>query len=175
MDRKAWFETIGMSVAFGVVAMGPVAFARDEPPRAETASAATPAGDFTGEDSCSYKFNGYTITGYARVRMTKVGQKVTATVTEYRIAGADSGRNKANVDSDMRVWNNAAGSGAGTYFGTTYSADAMRQDGQWHALNQAMGKDPGFDVRRVHVGVLFTFDMAGGDPHCWADHFNVTF
>lgn len=136
---------------------------------------AATAGEYVAKDTCYVKFNGYRIEGEAQVRLVKTGQKVIATVTGYSIKGADHGRKKANVDSDMRVWNDAAGSGAGHYFGMTRSADAMLQDGQWHDMNQSMGADVGFDVKRTHVGVQFTFDMAGGDMKCWADHFDVTF
>ncbi|WP_036139296.1 MULTISPECIES: hypothetical protein [unclassified Luteibacter] len=171
MERKGLSASIGLCAVILMSTMGHEASAGDVPAQGRdtaTVSAAAPAGDATGETSCSHVFNGYTITGYARLRVVTSGQRVTATVTEYRIAGASSSRNKANVDNDMRVWNNAAGTGEGKAADLVHSADAMRQDGQWHTLNQSVSSAPGFDVKRARVGVRFTFDMASGDPTCWA-------
>jgi hypothetical protein len=123
------------------------------------------------EDSCHVVVNGRTIRGDVKVDFVKSGRVVIATVTEYRITSPASDRHKANIDINMRVWNG----GQSTEIAQVKSSDSMRQDGQWHALNLSVGRDVGFDVTNAHFGAEFTFDLAGPDQKCRANHLEPTF
>lgn len=107
--------------------------------------------------------------GEIRYKFEKIGQKVVGYGVQYRISHSGSG-SKANVNIGMRLWNNAAGTGASTVTGNVNSPDAMKQDGVWHDLGLKIDKDVGFDVKRAGLSTQFIFDISGADSSCWIIH-----
>jgi hypothetical protein len=139
-----------------------------------TASGAAVAADGTRDGSASCEAavgSGYAPwVGEVKFHYEIKGNVARVTTTQYRMYSPHvSGRNKGNVNSDLRVWNNVDGSGAGTPFKAVESPDAMIQDGQWHTLNQTVGGDVGFAPRQLRAAVKFIFDNDMADPSCWAE------
>ena len=102
--------------------------------------------------SCSAGF-----TGSAELRLERAGSSVWATVTSYKMSS--NGRSKGNVNVRIVV-------PGGPSSVSSNSADAMRQDGAWHALGLTRGYDTS---SRAYAEVEFVYDKKlADDPRCFA-------
>ncbi|MEK6343865.1 MAG: hypothetical protein V4737_08500 [Curtobacterium sp.] len=132
-----------------------------------TSGAAVPVGSTVmsvlshpGKDKWSiWAQNSSGMIGEARIRTSKTGGRLSATVEEYRmqVPSEYSQRSKANVDLTVRY--------PGVALQTWRSTDSLRQDGAWRALGGTAEIRKSGSVPRMEALVDFTFDMPGADPH----------